>query len=283
MSERVLRIGTSDTAPVFEGPAVRWASLLQAGRRQALGRGQVLLEPGDRCDRLYYLETGLILVSLTWPDGGEKIIQVVLPGTVFGEAFLFQPDLVTATARAGRASVVYSLGRDEVEGYLRSDPELARALLMSLARQTWVLAKQVEDLRFRSVEARVSSLLHALAARRAADGRPRTIPLTHATLADLVGAHRVSVTNALRDLERRGLVRLHPRRIEVTDPDGLLAFAAIPAATRAVREPPGGRDARLPGERRGRRGAQLPLSRGQYPRRSSSSAGLTLKTSLMAQ
>jgi len=237
MSERVLRIGTSDTAPVFEGPPIRWASLLRTGRRQVLGRGQVLLQPGDRCDRLFYLETGLILVSLTWPDGGEKILQVVLPGTVFGEAFLFQPDLVTATVRAGRESVVYSLHRDEVEGYLRCDPELARALLVSLARQTWVLAKQVEDLRFRSVEARVSSLLHALAARRAADGRPQTIPLTHATLADLVGAHRVSVTNALRDLERRGLVKLHPRRIEVTDLEGLLAFGAVSVATRVVQHP----------------------------------------------
>jgi CRP-like cAMP-binding protein len=99
----------------------------------------------------------------------------------------------------------------------------------------WLYARQIEDLRFRTVEERVAGLLSTLAARRAKVARSgsalrsesrRSVQLTHSEIADLVGAHRVSVTNSLRALEERGLVEVRPRRIVLRDPAGLLRLAA---------------------------------------------------------
>ena len=55
-------------------------------------------------------------------------------------------------------------------------------------------------------------------------------PLTHETMAQMIGASRPHTTTLLRDLEERGLVRrLRPRGVLVSPP-GLMELIGEPAA-----------------------------------------------------
>lgn len=223
------------SSPVLQGEAGAWVELFRAGRRLDVRRGYVVVQPGQACDSLYYLESGRITVSIGWHDGSEKIIGVVLPGTVFGETFFFRPDLANATIKADRDSVIFCLGRDAVARSMAQNPDLAQSLIMTLTRKTWLLIKQIEDLRFRSVESRVASLLYTLAAGRDGRSLPVVLALTHGAIADLVGAHRVSVNNAMLALQERGLIGLRPRRVVVKDLPALyeLGFPSLPPADTA--------------------------------------------------
>ncbi len=223
----------ADLSPWVRGQAGPWRELFRGGRREAVRRGHVLAQPGEPCDRLFLLESGRVSVALTWHDGSEKTIGVVLPGAIFGETCFFRPDLANLAVRADEDSVVCSLGREDVTRCLEVDPGLALILIGSLTRKFWMLVRQIEDLRFRPVAGRVAGVLCSLAVGSglAADGDGEAVALdvTHAALADLVGAHRVSVTNSLKDLERRGLIEVRPRRIMVRDLDGLYRAGFGPA------------------------------------------------------
>lgn len=211
-------------SPWVQGEAGLWPGLFRDGHRLGARRGFVILQPGQPCDCLYYLESGRVAVTINWHDGSEKVIGVVFPGTIFGETFFFRPDLANASVRADRDSVIYSLGRDAVTDYLESNPTLALNLIQTLTRKMWMLIKQIEDLCFRSVEGRVASLLYTLAAAKSDSGRSVVLDLTHSAIADLVGAHRVSVNNAMLSLQHQGFVELRPRKVAVKDLASLYAL-----------------------------------------------------------
>jgi Mn-dependent DtxR family transcriptional regulator len=49
-----------------------------------------------------------------------------------------------------------------------------------------------------------------------------TLPITHDLLAEMLGTHRPSITNAIRTLQRAGLVRSTRKRLSILDRDGLV-------------------------------------------------------------
>ncbi len=227
-----------------------WPELFHAGRRERVDRGCILLQPGDCPNRLYFLHAGRVSAFITWHDGSEKILALLLPGSIFGETFFFRPESATASFRAECDSVLYSLSRAEIWDHITSRPALASGLLETMAGKIGFLARQVEDLRFRSVESRLANLLYTLAvspetepvvgrAEPAAGGAepiargaeavargtnavtPEVLSVTHSVLADLVGAHRVTVSSTLKSLEKRGLIALGPRKVAVKDLIGL--------------------------------------------------------------
>ena len=59
----------------------------------------------------------------------------------------------------------------------------------------------------------------------------KELPLTHETLADLLGVRRESITLSARILEHAGLIERGRRRIYITDPAGLMAAACECYAT----------------------------------------------------
>lgn len=89
-------------------------------------------------------------------------------------------------------------------------PELARALVARAIQRSKNLAVNMAIVHQARVDVRLHMLLWHLAARWGrvrSDGTVLKLRLTHAVLADLVAARRPTVTTALSDLSRRGLVR----------------------------------------------------------------------------
>jgi len=67
---------------------------------------------------------------------------------------------------------------------------------------------------------------HLLAMVSASPRTPLVATVTQQALADATGAARESVTRVLRDLEKSGVIRMSPGRIEVVDVDSLCTGAA---------------------------------------------------------
>lgn len=99
---------------------------------------------------------------------------------------------------------------DGFEQLLARYPELARTLVARAIQRSKNLAINMAIVHQARVDVRVHMLLWHLAARWGrvrSDGTVLRLRLTHAVLADLVAARRPTVTTALSDLSRRGLVQ----------------------------------------------------------------------------
>jgi hypothetical protein len=89
-------------------------------------------------------------------------------------------------------------------------PELARCLVARAIQRSKNLSVNMAIVHQARVDMRLHMLLWHLAARWGrvrSDGTVLRLRLTHAVLADLVAARRPTVTTALSELSRRGLVR----------------------------------------------------------------------------
>ncbi len=89
-------------------------------------------------------------------------------------------------------------------------PGLAGELLARVAQRARLLTVRIAIVHQARVDVRLQMLLWFLAGRWGrvrGDGVTLPLRLTHAVLADLVAARRPTVTTALNDLSRRGLVR----------------------------------------------------------------------------
>ena len=58
-----------------------------------LDQGEVLFHRGDPADSFYYVDTGLIELSLIAATGDKKTLEVVNPGRTFGEAVTFMQEI----------------------------------------------------------------------------------------------------------------------------------------------------------------------------------------------
>jgi len=119
---------------------------------------------------------------------------------------------------------------DSFERRLAQYPELARSLIDRAILRSKYLAVNMAIVHQARVDVRLHMLLWHLAARWGrvrSDGTVLRLRLTHTVLADLVAARRPTVTTALSELARHGLVRTDGETwiLPGEAPSDLLAFA----------------------------------------------------------
>ena len=119
-----------------------------------------------------------------------------------------------------------SLSRSRLIALCRTHPEVALALVETLARRLRRFAGIVSDLAFRPVPERLARYLVGTAAPRPlAPGLELDLQLTQAQLAARLGTVRELVARALAHLERAGILSRKGRRVLVHDAARLRALA----------------------------------------------------------
>ena len=209
-----------------------------AAARRQYGRGEIIYGEGEASDGLYVLDRGLAKLSRPYDSGDkEAILRLVGPWDVLGHPAFGAVTVRQVRAEAMTTCEVVKVPRVFVERALRRYPEAALALsaLLSLElarREEWAGCL----LPYRA-EAKLANLLPLLAGRfgRATDAGVVILPrLTHEELAQMVATTRESVTKAVNDLRRRGVLSYEEGRIVVLKPrdlaeTGRLRPARIPA------------------------------------------------------
>jgi len=208
------------------GDTWTWHAIFQRCPLRTLRDGEALIVPGERPGRLFYLQSGNLRCSVVSVGGGVKTVFYARAGDFVGEALLFEAsNPVPLVVVSVGTPVVRSMGDSEVRRLIASRPELAAELLVSLARKALELAEQVRQLRFLPVEARVAAFLGRAVFRERPGGDGQDLRLTHDEIADYVGAHRVSVSEALGRMEGTGVIETGRGRIVVRDPERLRRMA----------------------------------------------------------
>lgn len=214
------------SVPMFSGlqrdELLKFAELT---RERTYPKGSVILFQGDPGDSLYVLRQGRAKVVLIGEDGREVILGVLEPGAHFGELSLIDDQPRSAHVIAMEDSQLLILRREDFRRRVEANPTVAWALLIELSRRLRRADQKIGGLVLLDVPGRISRLLLDLSAEA---GTP-TIekPLTHQTIAQMIGASRETVSRAMKEFQEEGLIRVERRRIAVANRDALEKRAQI--------------------------------------------------------
>jgi CRP/FNR family cyclic AMP-dependent transcriptional regulator len=161
-------------------------------REKDYPKGSVILFEDDPGDSLYIVREGRVKVVLVGEDGREVILGVLGVGEHFGELSLIDDQPRSAHVIAMEDSKLLVLRRDDFRRRVEATPAVAR-LLLDFADE--------------------------------AGGGTIDKPLTHQTIAQMIGASRETVSRAMREFQDAGWIGVERRRISVTDRAALLARA----------------------------------------------------------
>ncbi len=176
--------------------------------------GRVLFAAGDSCRGLYVIETGRVRIYRTSPDGKEQVLHIEGPGRPVAELPLFDGGVYPASAITAEPSRLIFLTRDDFESMYRSHPDVAQAIIRGLGKRLRHLVHVTETLAFHDVAARLAMLLVGYAERAGIEteaGIEVKIDRTQEELSLEIGTARESVSRAMRQLKRGGLVEFLSR------------------------------------------------------------------------
>lgn len=177
-------------------------------------KGQPILAEGDRDETLHFVNSGVVKVFKTSPEGKEQIVKIVRPGESFNDVTVFSYGTCPYGAEAlGNPTVIYLIYKANLMPFIEKDSRIARNALEIMAEQERVLLTLVEDLSFKNVVGRVAKILLENM-EPLPDGLPK---LTQYEMAAMAGTAREVVGRSLKGLEDLGAIRLEKHKIVIID------------------------------------------------------------------
>ena len=187
------------------------SALMEAASPRTCETGEALFWEGETAAGLFLVESGVIKICRYTKDGREHILHLSRSGDTFNDVAAFDGGPNPATAIAHTPAVIWRVSREQLQSIARTHPDLAWALVESIARRTRYLVGIVQDLAMRNVKGRLARLLldQALVAEQGITPPP----LTQEEMANHLGTVREVVGRALRSLAAEGVIEVDRHRI----------------------------------------------------------------------
>jgi len=185
-------------------------SLLANAKPQSLAEREVLFEAGDVADGCYRLEQGLLKVSIASPQGDERILTILGPGSIVGELAIIDGLPRSATVVAIRDCKLSFISREAFLSCLREYPEIYSDLVSTLVSRLREADDAMAAASFLTVKARVARALLELAEHLGRESDSGQIVILHkirqSDIAAMAGVARENVSRILNEWMRSKLV-----------------------------------------------------------------------------
>lgn len=195
--------------------ATELSHLAELTREKVYPKGSVILFEDDPGDSLFIVRTGRVKVVLVGEDGREVILGVLGVGEYFGELSLIDNQPRSAHVIAMEDSALLVLRREDFRRRVEASPSVAWSLLLELSRRLRRADGKIGGLVLLDVPGRIARLLLDFAE----EGGTPTIqkPLTHQTIAQMIGASRETVSRTMKEFQDAGWITVERRAITVAD------------------------------------------------------------------
>lgn len=194
--------------------------------------GQIVAEAGESLDYIGCVQSGILRMQKTLPDGRCHIVGLLVEGDMFGR--VYDGPLTIAIEAATRAEVC-AFRRAPFESLLAQSPELDRVMLLNVLGELDRAREWLIILSTPRVKARVAGFLLLMCARYAKvenvlrRGRGTVevhVPIDRTDLAHLLGTRPESISRAFHALADDGSIALkRPDLVAIHDLDALAAEA----------------------------------------------------------
>lgn len=180
-------------------------------------RRDAIFFEGELSDQVYILLSGVAKLSLMGPRSERALVGLVAPGEVFGVSSLLRQQKRPFRCEAFGECTVGVIRPELFVGTILGVQlaDLSQTLDVTVGRWWGMLLRYASFQGYDLRERLVAALLELSAKFGVQDDRGMilTLVLTHADLAELIGASRQRITEQLNDLERRGAIIRDGRRL----------------------------------------------------------------------
>jgi len=191
--------------------------VLRSAARRKFRTGDTLFHQGDPGDSVHLLDRGHVAIKVVDPRGMVLTLEILGPGSTFGEQTLVDPDARrTASAVALGSVETMMIRRDAFVALQQRYPAVTNVLVEMLAAQVRRLSEQLLDAHSMGAEQRVVKRLRLLAA-QFQQGAGAVLPITQEELATLAGTTRPTANRALQPLVDAGVIEPRRGRIIIAD------------------------------------------------------------------
>jgi CRP/FNR family transcriptional regulator/CRP/FNR family cyclic AMP-dependent transcriptional regulator len=199
-----------DVLPIF--------SLTEAERRELVAHmhvrrfraAEVVYHRGDPAADTFVVHHGLVKSLLHDEEGRELLIALYGRGDFFGTLSLFEDGPRESTVEALIPTTVLQITRADALHVLERNPRAMYFMFERLTATIHQLAGLLEGIVFLDVPGRLARYLVELE-------RPDGVALTQDDMAAAIGASRERVNKTLADFERRGLIKVERRQVQILD------------------------------------------------------------------
>jgi CRP/FNR family transcriptional regulator len=206
-------------------------------RTTVLKKGQLLLELGNQGDGCYWLNEGVLKVSMASSQGGERILAILGAGSLVGECAVIDGGPRSASVHALRDSRLTFVTRKVFLNCLRTSPTFSAYLVNTLVARLRCADEEVVAASFLSLKARVARALLKFAQHL---GQPTMTPghfeisqLRQEDVAALADVARENVSRILSEWRKQKLIVARTPTVYVID-KSRLEREAVEVSTRSA-------------------------------------------------
>jgi CRP/FNR family transcriptional regulator, cyclic AMP receptor protein len=185
---------------------------------------EIFSTPYEEDDRIFVIKAGRVRIYKIGPEGHEQTL-----GELGDRTVLAAHRLHGSYGQALEPTTILALSEEELKRVFERNPEVALRLIRVLTRRLRLADERLADIALKEVSARVASLVLQLVEEEGiVTGEGYKIPTryTHERLGTMIGAKRVAVNRAIRQLKEAAALELPDRYIHVRDMEALRRFAA---------------------------------------------------------
>lgn len=184
-------------------------------------KGLVLCEKDSVPNGFFYLIKGRVKLAILSEEGGERVVDIVLPGRTFAEASAFLDEPCPVYAEALGESLLLFLDRDRIRDAAGRWPAVGLALLVGVARRVNQLTRDLEACCLHSASRRVGTFLLQHAQSR--DGEPDqaevVLPAAKVVVASSLNLTAETFSRELHSLARDTVIDIDRRTIRIRSLD----------------------------------------------------------------
>ncbi len=193
-------------------------SLSTIAVRRSFGKGETLFAEGEEATGFYLLVRGHIKMCRVSPDGREKVLHFVRPGETFAEAAFFGDGTYPADARSLEEGEALFLPKQGFMDLMATKPQFGLNLVVSLSLALRRFVRQIEELTFADVTARLASFLLKRAAEKSTSYGGITyleLGIKKGELAAQLGTAGETVSRTFRKLKEEGTIELDGQKVVI--------------------------------------------------------------------
>ncbi len=199
-----------------------WLSVLAHMAPVYLPAGTVMLRASDSCQQFALLLRGTVRVFVQAATGREMVLYRLRPGElcILSLGSLLGRSPYPADVVAETDVRLVTLSAKQFRQVFEQSSAFREYVIAHLVRRLHETMRLIQEIAFERLDIRLACYL----CQRFQEAGMSVLPITHQLLAAEIGTTREVASRMLKELERRGCVRLHRGRIELASETSLRAF-----------------------------------------------------------
>lgn len=184
-------------------------ALIHAAFRKEYSPNQPIFSQGDPADQMFLIKAGRVKLSKLTEDGNEITLDIRKAGDFLGEHLLSEDIDYPLNAWCMERTLACGFSKGGFEKLVLEHPNIGLQVMKNLSNRISWLTSRVGNMSVTNLEDRLYRVLSNVAKEHGSKNHSGYIiqfPLTHEELSFLAGAHRVSITRAMKSLRKSGRI-----------------------------------------------------------------------------